>query len=82
MMELDNPYLPYRLIRQVPGLHNGSRERAPGRHIHREVRVKKLLGCIAAAVLALSPALAAAEGKVPAGKETLTLDSMSKAKQA
>ena len=44
--------------------------------------MKKLLGCIAAAVLALSPALAAAEGKVPAGKETLTLDSMTKAKQA
>jgi len=44
--------------------------------------VKKLLGCIAAAVLALSPALAAAEGKVPAGKETITLDSMSKARQA
>jgi len=44
--------------------------------------VNKLLGCIAAAVLALSPALAAAEGKVPAGKETLTLDSMTKAKQA
>ena len=44
--------------------------------------MKKLLGCIAAAVLALSPALAAAEGKVPAGKETLTLDSMTKARQA
>ena len=44
--------------------------------------MKKLLGCIAAAVLALSPALAAAEGKVPAGKETLTLDFMSKARQA
>jgi len=44
--------------------------------------VKKFLGCIAVAVLALSPALASAEGKVPAGKETLTLDFMSKAKQA
>jgi hypothetical protein len=39
-------------------------------------------GLVAAALLALSPALAAAEGKVPAGKETLTLESMSKAKQA
>jgi len=56
--------------------------RVPGRHRHQEVSVKKILGCIAAAVIALSPALAAAEGKVPAGKETLTLDSMSKAKQA
>lgn len=44
--------------------------------------MKLFLGCIAAAVLALSPALAAGEGKVPAGKETLTLDSMSKARQA
>lgn len=45
--------------------------------------MKKFLGCIAAsAVLALSPALGAAEGKVPAGKESLTLDSMSKARQA
>ena len=42
--------------------------------------MKKLLGYIAAAVLALTPALAAAEGKVPAGKENLTLDFMSKAK--
>ena len=44
--------------------------------------MKKLLGCFAAAVLALSPALAAAEGKVPAGKETITIDSMTKARQA
>jgi cytochrome c peroxidase len=44
--------------------------------------VPKILGFIAAAVLAITPALAGAEGKVPAGKETLTLDSMSKAKQA
>ncbi len=44
--------------------------------------MKNLLGCIAAVVLAFSPALAVAEGKVPAGKETLTLDSMSKARQA
>ena len=43
--------------------------------------MKKLFGCIAVAVLALSPPLAAAE-QVPAGKETLTLDSMSKARQA
>jgi Class III cytochrome C family len=43
--------------------------------------LKKLLGCIAAAILAFSPALAAAEGKVPADKETLTLD-MTKALQA
>ena len=40
------------------------------------------LNCIAAAVLALSPGIAAAEGKVPAGKETLTLEYMSKARQA
>jgi hypothetical protein len=44
--------------------------------------VKKLLGFVAITVLALAPALAVAEGKVPAGKETLTLDSMTKAKQA
>jgi len=44
--------------------------------------VKKLLGFIAATVLVFTPALAAAEGKVPAGKETLTLDSMTKALQA
>lgn len=45
--------------------------------------MNKLLGCcVAAAVLALTPALVAAEGKVPPGKETLTLDTMSKAKQA
>ena len=44
--------------------------------------MKKLVGCIAATILMLAPVLAAAEGKVPAGKETLTLDSMSKAKQA
>ena len=44
--------------------------------------MKRLLGFIAAAVLALTPALAASEGKVPAGKENLTLDFMSKAKQA
>jgi hypothetical protein len=41
-----------------------------------------LLGFIAAAILCCSPALAVAEGKVPAGKETLTLDTMTKAKQA
>jgi hypothetical protein len=39
-------------------------------------------GLVAAALLALSPTFAAAEGKVPAGKETLTLESMTKAKQA
>lgn len=44
--------------------------------------MKKLSGFIAAAVLSLSPALAAAEGSVPAGKETITLDYMSKARQA
>ena len=44
--------------------------------------MKKALGFVAAAVLVLSPALVAAEGKVPAGKETLTIDSMTKAKQA
>ena len=64
------------------GSHKAPRVRAPGRPHHREVAVRKLLGCIAAAIFALSPALAAAEGKVPAGKETLTLDSMTKAKQA
>jgi hypothetical protein len=56
--------------------------RVTGEDHHREVAVKKLLGFIAAAVLAFSPSLVAAEGKVPAGKEALTLDSMSKAKQA
>ena len=44
--------------------------------------MKKLLGCIAATAIALSPALAAAEGKVPAGKETITLEYMSKARLA
>jgi hypothetical protein len=44
--------------------------------------MKKLLSFIACAALTLSPALATAEGKVPAGKETLTLDAMTKAKQA
>lgn len=43
--------------------------------------MKNLLGCIAVAVLVATPALAAAE-KVPAGKETLTLDFMSKAREA
>ena len=44
--------------------------------------MKNLWSCIAAAILALSPALAVAVEKVPAGKETLTLESMSKARQA
>jgi hypothetical protein len=55
---------------------------ATGGHHDREGAVKKALGFVAAAVLVLSPALVAAEGKVPAGKETLTIDSMTKAKQA
>lgn len=59
-----------------------SRVRVPGQKRHRGVPVKKHLGCIAVALLALSPTLAAAEGKVPAGKETLTLEFMVKAKQA
>jgi hypothetical protein len=66
----------------VPGVTKDSCALEPGKHHYREVTVKKLLGCIAVAVLALCPALAAAEGKVPAGKETLTLESMTKAKQA
>lgn len=44
--------------------------------------MKQFLGLVAAAVLTLAPAFAAAEGKVPAGKETLTLDSMTEAKKA
>ena len=44
--------------------------------------MKMFPGLVAAALLALSPALAAAEGKVPVGKESLTLDSMTRAKQA
>jgi hypothetical protein len=56
--------------------------RLTGRHHHREVVVKMFPSLVAAAVLAFSPALAAAEGKVPAGKETLTLESMTKAKQS
>jgi len=44
--------------------------------------MNKLLGCIAAAIIAVSPAIAAADGKVPAGKENLTLESMGKAKTA
>jgi hypothetical protein len=47
-----------------------------------EGAVKNVLGWAAAAFLILSPALAASEGKVPAGKETLTIESMTKAKQA
>lgn len=43
--------------------------------------MKKLL-VLAAAVLVLSPVLVAAADAVPAGKETLTLESMTKAKQA
>lgn len=66
----------------MPGVTKASCAFEPGKHPDREVAVKKLLYCIAAAVLAFSPALAVAEGKVPAGKETLTLESMTKAKQA
>jgi len=45
--------------------------------------MKKVLQLCAAAVLAFSPALvSAAETKVPAGKEHLVLDSMTKAKTA
>lgn len=44
--------------------------------------MRKLFGFTAAVCLALWPALVAAEGKVPAGKETITLEFMSKAKQA
>jgi hypothetical protein len=44
--------------------------------------VKRYLLCFTAAVLALTPVIVAAAGKVPAGKETLTLESMSKARQA
>lgn len=44
--------------------------------------MKKLLGFVAVTVLSISPALVAAEGKVPAGKETVTLEFMSKARQA
>lgn len=59
-----------------------SRVRVPGQKRHRGVPVKKLLGCIAVALLAVSPGLAAAAGKVPEGKESLTLESMSKAREA
>jgi len=79
---LDKALPKYKVLVQVPGVTDISCALEPGSHHYREVTVKKLLGCIAAAVLILSPALAAAEGKVPAGKETLTLDAMSKAKQA
>ena len=44
--------------------------------------MKRLQLSLVAAVLVLAPALAAATEKVPAGKETLTLESMSKARQA
>lgn len=56
--------------------------RGSGADNHEEVDVKNVLGWIAAAVLALTPALAAAAATVPAGKENLTLDTMSKAREA
>lgn len=44
--------------------------------------MKKVLSWGAAAVLVMSSALVVSAGTVPAGKETLTIDSMSKAKEA
>lgn len=66
----------------LPGVISSSLKREPGKDHHREVNVKKVRVLIAAAVLTCTSAFAATDAKVPDGKENLTLDSMSKAREA